>query len=156
MWRDKKAMTIIEVMIVCAIIGILASIVIVTYANTRKKAVLTEAVTAMGSIRVVMRHHYAEYGRYQELGGFLNPDNQATYPEGIRPGYLDGAYFRDKCYSLDSTTGNTYSIRCYPGYSDNQAAKKLADGTPDNSYIKMYPDGTFRQRNVSASCYPPE
>lgn len=152
-------MTIVEMLAVCIIIGILASIAILTLINTRKHAIATEAIVGLSSLKQVMRHYYTEYGAYQNLNSFLNPNDtdpsHPTYPKGINPGFVNGAYFQDPCYKIDTGADRVY---CYPAYSNNQNGQRLADGASDDSYIalNLTGPGNFSQRNVSSSCYKSE
>jgi prepilin-type N-terminal cleavage/methylation domain-containing protein len=151
MLTDKKGMTIIEMIIVSVIIGILASIAIVTYINTRKHAVATEAIVGLSSLKQVMKHYYAEYGQYQPLSGYLDPDG--AYPAGVNANFVAGTYFQDKCYKIvsASTGGRIY---CYPARSDNPYGARVADG--DDTYIALDLNGTFSQHNVSCLGYKSE
>jgi len=153
----NTGMTIIEMMIVCVIIGILASIAILTLAHTRKHAVATEAIVGLSSLKQAMRHYYAEYGHYQDLSDYLDSSSeeriQATYPQGINPGFVTGTYFLDQCYKIVSTSAGGY-IYCYPERSANLYGKGIADGA--GAYIALDLDGTFSQHNVSCTGYKSE
>ena len=145
-------MTFIEIMVVVTIIGILASIAILTLSYTRKHAIALEAIVGISSLRQAMRYYYAEYRAYQDLDGHLNPDTGANYPQGINPHFLDGRYFRDSCYKIEK--GLATRIMCYPLYSDDVQGKSIAEGGRDNSYIwVMLDDPQFYQEKVPCTGY---
>jgi type IV pilus assembly protein PilA len=64
MLRNKKGFTLIELMIVVAIIGILAAIAIPNFMNYQCKAKQSEAKSNLGNIKTMMEAYRAEYDRY--------------------------------------------------------------------------------------------
>jgi type IV pilus assembly protein PilA len=58
--KNKKGFTLIELMIVVAIIGILAAIAIPAYSDYTKKAKLTEVTNAMGACISALQHKVSE------------------------------------------------------------------------------------------------
>jgi len=60
----KKGFTLIELLIVIAIIGILASVVLVTFPSAQKKARDSRVVSAISQIRTVMTYINANDGDY--------------------------------------------------------------------------------------------
>ena len=82
--RDRgRGFTLIELMIVVAIIGILASIAIPNFVNMRKKSMSAEAKTNLGDLRVMEEVYHAEYGRYTNNLNGLGYDQ----PTGVRYSY---------------------------------------------------------------------
>lgn len=77
----QKGFTLIELMIVVAIIGILASIALPGYQNYVKKAQITEATTALSNERVDMEQFYQDNRTY--VGG---PCNTVTTTDGFSIG----------------------------------------------------------------------
>lgn len=63
-FTNKKGFTLIELMIVVAIIGILAAIAIPNFLNYQCKAKQTEAKTSLGNVRMAEEAYYAEYDTY--------------------------------------------------------------------------------------------
>jgi type IV pilus assembly protein PilA len=62
--RSKKGFTLVELMIVVAIIGILAAIAIPNFLNFRMKAKTSEAKSNLGAIRSTEVAYFAEYNAY--------------------------------------------------------------------------------------------
>jgi type IV pilus assembly protein PilA len=97
--RKQHGLTLIELMIVVAIIGILAAIAIPNFLKFQCKAKQSEAKTALGAIYKVQLAYTGEYGSY------LNTVQLTSYG-GLDPKTLTGAkYYR---YTLDSLSGGAY------------------------------------------------
>jgi len=82
-WRDHKGFTLIELMIVVAIIGILAAIAIPNFLRYQAQARQSEARTNLGGVFVAETSFFGENGRYsdfQEIGFALaGTTNRYTY-----------------------------------------------------------------------------
>lgn len=75
---NRRGFTLVELMIVVAIIGILAAVAIPNFMSFRLKAKTSEAKANLGAIRTVEVSFYAEWNWY--VG------NQASTPSGSRAG----------------------------------------------------------------------
>lgn len=83
--RNKKGFTLLELIIVVAIIGILAVIAIPGYIGYQKKAVTTEAFSNLEAMRLLEEQFFAENNRYTvSLGNCAanQPGNVATIQTG--------------------------------------------------------------------------
>lgn len=69
----QRGFTLIEVMIVVAIIAILASIAIPSYRDYIIRGQLTEATTALQSYRAMMERYFQDNRTYAAKGGFTPP-----------------------------------------------------------------------------------
>jgi type IV pilus assembly protein PilE len=113
---DKKGVTLIELIIVVAIIGILAMIVIPGYIGQQKRAARTEAYSNLQNLRLLEEQFFAENGRYAP-----NPDAARNYNgthgtaddgiEDVLPGFKPGdAASLNFSYSLQSSgTGTAFT-----------------------------------------------
>lgn len=85
MLNNKKGFTLIELMIVVAIIGILAAIAIPNFMNYQCKARQSEAKTALGTLRTLQEAYYAQYDTYTDnlsnLGYELKGDAKYDNPD---------------------------------------------------------------------------
>ena len=63
----KKGFTLIELLVVIAIIGILASIVLVSFPGASKKAKDSRVISAISQARTVMTYVYANDGSYADF-----------------------------------------------------------------------------------------
>lgn len=78
-WQ-KQGFTLIELMIVIAIIGILASAAIPAYIDYQKSARTSEAKVMLGAIRTNEETFFSEYERYTTtLADLGNPTTAAVY-----------------------------------------------------------------------------
>ena len=67
--NNQKGFTLIELMIVVAIIGILAAIAIPNFLNYQCKAKQSEAKSSLGNIRTSEEAYFAEYDTYSSSLG---------------------------------------------------------------------------------------
>jgi type IV pilus assembly protein PilE len=65
--RDAKGITLIELLIVIAIVGILASIAIPIYSSYMQRARRADAKTALEQLRAAQEMRRAEYGSYSNV-----------------------------------------------------------------------------------------
>lgn len=83
MKRNEKGFTLIELMIVVAIIGILAAIAIPNFLNYQCKAKQSEAKANLGTIRSMQEAYFAEYDEYavtmNAIGFSSKGDARYTY-----------------------------------------------------------------------------
>jgi len=64
--KDQKGFTLVELMIVVAIIGILAAIAIPQFAKYRARAQNTAALSDLRNLRTDMEGFYAEHQQYPQ------------------------------------------------------------------------------------------
>lgn len=81
--KNNKGFTLIELMIVVAIIGVLAAIAIPNFLNYQCKAKQSEAKANLGNIRTSQEAYFAEYDTYSatltNVGFATKGDSRYTY-----------------------------------------------------------------------------
>jgi type IV pilus assembly protein PilA len=113
MLKNKKGFTLIELMIVVAIIGILAAIAIPNFMTYQCKAKQSEARRVLGAIRTAQEAYYAEKSTYAANTGELKFSTKGgqeytyTISGASSSGYTAQAQDTDLNGQIDTWTVNS-------------------------------------------------
>ena len=119
---DKKGFTLVELLIVVAIIGILALIAIPAYLGQQKRAAMTEASTNLQNLRLLEEQFFADNGCYYMSGSTCQDKllDGLSAIQGFLPGFKPGS---------DSGLNYSYKISIYDaGGSTAGGFKAFATG----------------------------
>lgn len=89
--RDCGGFTLIELLIVVTILGIIAAIAVPMFLGQRTKAMRSEAITNLESIRLLEEQYYAENGDYTAGAGDCTSDSDVTAIRGVLPAFKPGS-----------------------------------------------------------------
>lgn len=102
--QNSKGFTLIEIMIVVAIAGILASLAWSSYENSIKRSNRAEATTELSDLAQRLQKCYTTYGRYNAPP----PPNQCAVFNSVNGGYVTrGKGF----YRINIDVGGTNDLR---------------------------------------------
>jgi prepilin-type N-terminal cleavage/methylation domain-containing protein len=113
MCAARSGFTLVELMVVAVIVAILAAVAVPMMGVNRKRAMATEAESALGTVRGAMRAMYAETRDYSRsfTGSAVGPGAVTVIP-GVGPVDLEGQYFRTDNYEIESVGVTTFVLRC--------------------------------------------
>jgi type IV pilus assembly protein PilA len=106
--KGQKGFTLIELMIVVAIIGILAAIAIPNFLRYQAKSRQSEARTNLGAVFVAETAYFGEQSRYGSFGqiGYALAGNTNRYTYRAGTGAVVGADIIQSQVPVANTTGN--------------------------------------------------
>lgn len=112
--RIKAAgFTLVELVVVIAVLGILIAITTVSYRAIQDRAHFSTIDADMKGLKAAIEKHYAKNGSYPDTGGvfyYSRRDGDAFIP-GLTNGYYSGKLPDVKTGSQTSLTDNTFTYR---------------------------------------------
>ena len=139
--RNRKAgFTLVELMVVAIIVAILAAVAIPLMSGNKKRAMASEAQSALGTLRTQMRVMYANTSNYatnsnmQQVQGVANID-------GVNMADLAGKYWSTNAYSFFTLPNGAQQGTNYVLQADGSQAG--CDPALSTVLIKLDGNGTF-------------
>lgn len=120
--QDDRAFTLIELLVVVVIIGIISSMAIPSYMNTKEKAFDREAVSVLKLIQIAQKQYYARYETYYSgttaagINGNLSLNiNFNTWNYSTANGGAGTGYRKNRLWSIMPTDTNATCFESSPG-----------------------------------------
>ena len=116
--KKNSGFTIIELLIVIIVIGILATLVIVTYNGIQQKARDTKRKTDINAIQGQVEAYYAQNGKYPTLSNVNDATWRSTNMKGLDPSALKDPSGTAQTLVAAPTT-DSYAYAVTPDNCDN-------------------------------------
>jgi prepilin-type N-terminal cleavage/methylation domain-containing protein len=84
--QSEKGFTLVEILVVCAVIGILATVVYGTFDGARKKSRDTQRKSDLKQLELALRVYKDTYGEYPDAGCSVGQDTSKWTGPGPGPG----------------------------------------------------------------------
>jgi prepilin-type N-terminal cleavage/methylation domain-containing protein len=109
----RSGFTLVELMVVAIIVAILAAVAIPLMSGNTKRAVGTEAETALSMIRTQLRVMYAETGKYNLTPGnvTLTTSSSITNIPGVIASDVNGRYWASSCYTINAIDATSFTLK---------------------------------------------
>lgn len=130
----QKGFTLIEVMIVVAIIGVLASIAYPSYREYVAKARRAEAKTTLIAAQQWMERFYSENFRYDRNSGGAKVTDASQFPArfSVSPPPGQGSAMYDITVVVTDGTRDVFSVKAQRKTGSSMAADRCGDLTIDH------------------------
>ena len=137
--RNRKGFTLVELMIVVAIIGILAAIAIPNFLQFRLKAKTSEAKSNLGAIRSTEVAYFAEWTLY--IGNQAATPGHAGALAGTKVPWIDSTRFSMIGFAPEGSVFYDYSLEPaidFPTKTDGLTMHATGDLDANNDLADFY------------------
>jgi prepilin-type N-terminal cleavage/methylation domain-containing protein len=138
--NSKGGFTLVELMVVAIIVAILAAVAIPLMSGNKKRAMATEAESALGTLRTQLRVMYAETGTYATNNNGAAVTTVWQIP-GVNQADLAGKYWVTNAFTFVSAPSNTT-------YQLQAAFVAGCDPALSGVTITLNQDGTFNRTGL--------
>jgi type IV pilus assembly protein PilE len=138
MMKGEKGVTLIEVMVVVAIVGLLAAIAIPAYNNYITRSRRSDAFTALETVRAAQEMYRAERGEYR---------NTADFNAGLLPGCSQGMGGSNYTISITRTDNTHYTALAAATVGGQQAKDSYPQFRVDQDGTQQYYDTSWHTGN---------
>jgi len=134
--KRKAGFTLVELMVVAIIVAILVAVAIPLMTGNKKRAMCTEAETALGTIRTQLRVMFAETSTYStnQYGVVLNSAGSIWQVPGVMQSDLAGKFWSTNAYTFQtvptSLSGTNFILQA-------DGSQSGCDGTLNSVRITM-------------------
>lgn len=135
--KNKKGFTIVELLIVIVVIGILATLVIVTFTGIQQKGRNTQRQTDIKALNGYVEAFYADYGFYPTGADMQNPAFITKYMKGLdRAALIDPKQDQSLATDTDETGISAIAVA-----ATTFEYSYVADGTTCSDTATTIPTG---------------
>ena len=144
--RSSSGFTLIELMIVCAVVAILAAIGVPSYADYVRRGQLQEAFNALSDYQVKLEQYYQDNKNYGSAGGTTcaNGANAPSWNTFVPAG---AQYFTFTCALTSGSNNQGYTLTA----TGSTAAANGHVFTVDNGGVRR--TTKFKGSTVAKSCW---
>ena len=127
--RRSHGFTLIEVMVVVAIIGILASIAYPSYRDYVVRGALVDATNGLSAMRADMEKHFQDNRDYRTVGAFTTPCQRPLAQRTVGDFVLSCTALAPTTYTL-AATGNAGSVVANFVFTVTETDVRATTGAP--------------------------
>lgn len=119
-WRNEKAFSLLELMLVTAIVGILASVAIPAYINYVNRAIQSDAITVLMTAKLDQEVFFEQHFRYaQTIGCLSSLSTNADCSQGV---FITGKGYR---VSVTAVTPENFTVAATRKYYRNAPVDRV-------------------------------
>jgi prepilin-type N-terminal cleavage/methylation domain-containing protein len=143
--KKNKGFTIVELLIVIVVIGILATLVIVTFTGIQQKGRNAQRQTDINALNGHVEAYYAQTGYYPTVANLNDATWRSTNTKGLDPEALKDPKATSDDIAAGASSANQYGYAVTPAGCDNSTTlcdayvltATLEGSTPAEIYTKQ-------------------
>lgn len=136
--NKSKGFTIVELLIVIVVIGILATLVIVTFSGIQQKARNSQRETDVNALTSHIEAYYAQTGNYPTYAQVHDGTWRSTNMKGLDPEALKDPKGNDLAHASTGAVAGTYGYNYYPSHSTDGTECTSADVNTDDTQCDTF------------------